>query len=369
MARHRNPRNLGYAGSVPLTEDLRDLDRGTGPLPDRQREIARLFAHHLGADAASVTTVDPATLLTTRCELFGVPKEPRFDETFGRLEYLPGDDDMLLPNLVQLPDRATTLLRSTEGDPNRCARWVEALRPYGVADELRCALVARGSCWGTLNLFRTRGSFSDVDLATVVRLAPLLVETLRRGMLQAVLGEPDLVDRPPGLARVDAHGEVVPVSSEAQRWLDAGGEALRSAVRQLLASGQAGGPTDAIVADGTTPRFHVHFTLLDDRPAVVIEVPRPAELAERIVRAWGLSVRERDVLSLVLRGRSTGEVAEALGISAWTVQDHLKRVFDKSGHSSRREVMATLFSDHALPEMKRGSRPSPYGWFLGETGS
>jgi DNA-binding NarL/FixJ family response regulator len=52
------------------------------------------------------------------------------------------------------------------------------------------------------------------------------------------------------------------------------------------------------------------------------------------------------VAERVMHGLSNEDVAEQLRISAYTVQDHLKSIFDKTGFSSRKELAARLFRDH-----------------------
>jgi hypothetical protein len=51
------------------------------------------------------------------------------------------------------------------------------------------------------------------------------------------------------------------------------------------------------------------------------------------------------------RGFSTDDIAARLQLSAYTVQDHLKAIFDKSGASSRGDLVARLFFDHYVPRL------------------
>jgi len=51
-----------------------------------------------------------------------------------------------------------------------------------------------------------------------------------------------------------------------------------------------------------------------------------------------LTSRERDVVRLVVDGRSNDEVGVALGIGSKTVETHLARVFERTGITSRTEL-------------------------------
>jgi DNA-binding CsgD family transcriptional regulator len=83
--------------------------------------------------------------------------------------------------------------------------------------------------------------------------------------------------------------------------------------------------------------------------AVVVELAQAQATAPVLLSAHGLTVREADVARLVLRGLSTTAIADSLHISANTVQDHLKAVFDKTGVRSRRDLVAHFLAAPTKP--------------------
>ncbi|WP_368072465.1 response regulator transcription factor [Paenibacillus sp. KS1] len=64
--------------------------------------------------------------------------------------------------------------------------------------------------------------------------------------------------------------------------------------------------------------------------------------------AYELSEREKQILNAIVRGMSTKELALSLHISAYTVQDHIKAIFAKTGTSSRRDLVWRLFSQFGI---------------------
>ncbi len=63
-----------------------------------------------------------------------------------------------------------------------------------------------------------------------------------------------------------------------------------------------------------------------------------------ICAAYELSVRERELVALLMVGLDTTTLTNMLVISRHTVQDHLKSIFAKVGVRSRRELMARLMA-------------------------
>lgn len=64
-----------------------------------------------------------------------------------------------------------------------------------------------------------------------------------------------------------------------------------------------------------------------------------ARQCEEAIRRYGLSPREAEVLSLVVRGRSVPHIAERLYLSRGTVKTHISRIYQKLGVGSRQEMI------------------------------
>lgn len=87
----------------------------------------------------------------------------------------------------------------------------------------------------------------------------------------------------------------------------------------------------SIVRDGM--KLIVHFVADPVRPEqghLLMRQEREG-LAARELDALPLTAREREVLALVAAGKTNGEIATLLAISARTVQKHLEHVFEKLG--------------------------------------
>ena len=78
------------------------------------------------------------------------------------------------------------------------------------------------------------------------------------------------------------------------------------------------------------------------RTAVTIEPARAEHTVELHLDLYDVTPRERMVVREVVAGADTTTIAHRLGISAYTVQDHLKSAFGKVGVCSRRELVHVL---------------------------
>ncbi|WP_445170469.1 response regulator transcription factor [Mycolicibacterium sp. Dal123E01] len=62
----------------------------------------------------------------------------------------------------------------------------------------------------------------------------------------------------------------------------------------------------------------------------------------------GVTPRELDVLTLIAKGRTNGEIAHELGISALTVKTHIGRIFTKLALRDRASAIVFAYDNHIV---------------------
>jgi DNA-binding CsgD family transcriptional regulator len=240
------------------------------------------------------------------------------------------------------------------------------------------------SCWGFLCMHRDQASpgFTPEEVTFVSRLAPHLAMGLRTALLidaAATLPEPE----GPGLVLLSDDLSVSAITPAAERWLaeiadwprrNELPQAIYGIAAQLRALERKGAARPEQMPHGRirTPSGHwlmLHGSRLSGpgaggQTAVILELARPTVIAPLVLHAYNLTEREAHVSQLVLKGLSTGEIATDLSLTALTVQQHLKAVFDKTGVHSRRELTALIFAQQYLPHILSGSGLGADGWFV-----
>ena len=151
--------------------------------PDLQRRLLRSVRRLVPADAAFFATADPQTLLFTG----GFAEEPLAAATPMFLDNEFGAEDV--NKFAALATSAAVMsphwIRSTAGDRLASPRYRDIMRPLGLGDELRVALLTGSQCWGYLCLHRTDQSsgFTESELTLVATAAPHLGHALRQALL------------------------------------------------------------------------------------------------------------------------------------------------------------------------------------------
>lgn len=321
-------------------------------------------------------TFDPASLLVTSHFHEGLPRIPR---EWLITEYQE-DDVYKLADVARSPRGITTLHQATGGDPSRSRRWHHNVA-YGGDQELVVGLRTRdGGIWGALTLYRERGEplFDDRQQAFLRAVSGHLAEGARSALLLREAQEQREPDAP-GLVVLTEDGRVESMTATADRWLDELPDGDRGAGRLpssvLAVAGRAlqgGGSGAAPPAVSRVLSRSGHWVVLHGqvlcsdggrRAAVIVEAAHPARIASLLMAAYGLTERERDVTRLVLRGHSTEEIAAELVLSAHTVQQHLKSIFEKTGVHSRRDLVGRVFSSYYEPRVRdnedRAARDQP----------
>jgi DNA-binding CsgD family transcriptional regulator len=331
-------------------------------------EVDRVLRPRLGYAVAAWATADPATLLLTSCTVSGRPLDPERLEHLARIEYTteePGD----LTDLYRSGRLACSLLAEVD-DPMTVTRYREITHPLGSHDELRLVFVLDGLVWGMLIAHRgvDDGAFTAEDVDAAADLSATIAYGLRLAFLRAAANHPAGTDEPPGQLVVGADGSIVSSTDLAERWLEAigGDEHLSFLLSTLAPKVQVDGQRSITVATDSGP-VTVHATSARDAEgatALMLERPRPIVLTNLIIAAYGLTPREREVAEQVLRGATTKQIARALGISDYTVQDHLKAIFAKVGVSTRGDLSWALSTRFYLPPIRDGATPGPYGYYL-----
>ena len=339
-------------------------------------EALRRLRKIVPVDAAFCATVDPATLLFTGSLTEEIPESATPD--FLTNEFLQ-DDVTKFVHLAHAARPVQSLYAATRGEPNLSPRYREILAPIGFGDELRAALRIGDVTWGVLCLHRdlTGSGFTVAEAAFLERIVPHLAVGLRTGLLieEAITGS---TADAPGLVVLADDLSIAAVTAPAEQWLTEVSDwprrseppqAVLAVAARLLALEQAREdaptlPPRARVQTRSGRWLVLHAARLSNPAgsgpiAVILEPAAPAEVAPLVLQAYGLTEREAQVAQLVLQGLATGEIADRLGITALTVQQHLKAVFDKTGARSRRELVALVFAQHYLPRMAARLREGP----------
>lgn len=338
-------------------------------------ELAPRVGKVIDCDATCWHTLDPYTRLMTSdapAELiergvFTAESAPAAGELMVRSEYLI-EDFNTFAGLAARRVPVASLEQATRGRPERSTRYRELLAPAGIPHELRAAFILRGRVWGAVHIARreSSGAFTEADATTLARLAAAIAQAIRGSLRFDAARRGDHAEAP-GMIVLDAGNEVELVTPPARELL----AAMRSeagiysdlapppAVLGLAAFAREDRHTSAQGNQVTVPSalgwITLHASLPDGprsgRVAIVLERATGPQSATLRLEVNGVTSREREVATLLARGLGSAEIAEVLVLSTYTVQDHIKSLYEKLGVGSRQELVARVFLDEYLPEV------------------
>jgi DNA-binding CsgD family transcriptional regulator len=364
---------------------LRDVDvvaRAGLPTDEFLEEALGSLQRALPHAGACVANLDPSTHLNTGAHKFGeIRGSDDRDREWAQLEFLSGDPTAMAEMARQGVEVVGMHAWATR-QGGHSPRMTEFFAPYyGYVDEARVVLRDGDQVWGGMSLVRTadQGHFDDDDLDLLRRLAAPMALGMRTGLL-ARIADGGAPGAGPAVLVVGADDTIQSVSDNAETRL---ADLLSASVSEPLgtiaslvgaarryAAGTSARPPRCRVRGRSGAWLVLHATTLTTRTGasgdvvVTIDEARPPEILPLVVAAFDLTPRERDVALLVIQGVETKEIAGRLHVSPYTVQDHLKSIFDKASVRSRRELMARIWFDQYAP--RSGSDLAPSGWFLAD---
>lgn len=361
--------------------DIDVMSRAGLPLDRFMDEASAALLQVVPHVAACLSTLDPATAMVSSVRKAGALKDSNdSDVAWAQIEY--GGDDLTATAAMLSSGRvAVSVHQATGGEVSRSVRMADLVIPrYGFRDEARVVFADPGGPWGMVSLFRggDDATFTADEIRFLVAVAPAFTRGIRTGLLARSSRREAARDGGPAVIIVDARDRIVQYTPGARDHLsrlsaspDRGDpltmvQALVSAARRF-ARGELDRPPRIRIRTGDGIWLVLHSAPLagdcgDAGDVVVtIEEARPQEVIDLVAAAFGLTARERDVTGLVLRGADTKGIAAAMHLSPYTVQDHLKSIFEKAGVTSRRELVARVYFDQYATRL--GGEIGASGWF------
>lgn len=366
-----------------VRQDVDVLSRAGLDLETFLEEATESVRRAIPWDAACLATHDPGTHLLTTARKYGhLRTVDSHDQEFATIEY-GTVEPTAFTEIAARPTPAASVHLTHGGEIERSGRMGSFMVPYfGFGDEARLVFMDGVQVWGAMALFRGTDDapYAEDDVAFLASLSTQFARGVRSGLLARMAVASPPAPQGPVVLIVGADDRILQTSADAEaRMRDLavgdGSCAPTSVVGAVVgaarryARGESAVPPRARVRNESGMWLVVHASPLSgagDRAGevvVTIEEARPPEIVALVVAAFGLTQRERDVTQLVLQGVDTKEIAATLHVSTYTVQDHLKSVFDKADVRSRRELISRIYFDQYVPRM--GSELSPSGFFAG----
>jgi DNA-binding NarL/FixJ family response regulator len=276
---------------------------------------------------------------------------------------------------------------ASNGHPERSARYRDLLEPAGIPFELRAAFVSRGRCWGAVHVARRddRHDFIPGDASVLAALTGVIAEGTRTSLrFDAARLASD--GTAPGLVVLSATNEVELITPPALELLAAmrsraaadSDQTPPTAVLALANFARRRSPdaarepdaVDAVAVPTSSGWLTLHASLPAGpgagQVAIVVERAASPQATALRLEVHGVTGREREIAACLAQGMTNPEIATALVLSPYTVQDHIKSLFEKIGVSSRQELVARVFLDDYMPELARRTPLTSAGRFVRE---
>lgn len=225
----------------------------------------------------------------------------------------------------------------------------------GVAELAAEAARAMGLAPADVVAARRAGSIHDIGLhgvpVTILDKAGPLSTTERERVRLSSYYTERVLARPAGLARIGAIAALAHERVDGSGYhrgltgpaIPRSGRILAAACAyRAMVEARAHRPAMTSKQAAAALRADVRAGRLDTEAVDAVLTAAGTQRPKRVTGPAGLTPREVEVLILIARGATTGDVARSLGISRKTAGTHIERIYTKTGASSR--STATLFA-------------------------
>ncbi|HDR7703858.1 TPA: helix-turn-helix transcriptional regulator [Bacillus thuringiensis] len=328
-----------------------------------QDSFLHLIRKVIDFDAACFTTIDPISFLST-----GAFTDESVEKIHPQLfmnEFLE-DDFNKFKCLTEHSPHVASLSMATNGEQKKSSRYRNILKPANFGDELRGVCMSKGKCYGHLSLFRgsTSPAFHIDDCKYLATIVPIAGEALKKAV-PIPFSEEKVIGTGTGTIIVSEEFNVLYWNQDGSEWLSNLRKYEQLNIKEIPR------PIRAVCSKVKANEYNVgcmnreekvclplaygHFLIIrasklehtssfQDGYIVLFERARPEEIFPLIMETYSFTMREKQVIRKILTGMSTKELAQEFCISIYTVQDHLKSIFEKTGVSSRNELVWEVFS-------------------------
>jgi DNA-binding CsgD family transcriptional regulator len=338
----------------------RILALGAAGLADRdlRRQVLTLLSGVISFDWYAWLLTDPVTTVGTG----PLAEVPRISELPSLVKAKYATSVNRWTALMRQSSPAGLLTEATGGELARSRLWREVMRRDGIGDVASMVFADQYGCWGFLDLWRAaaRGPFETADAAYLASVVGPLTSALRESQARTFTAPAAAHrhDSAPVVLTLDDCLRITSRTAASQAWLDillppepneqAVPASVYNVAAQLLAAEAGIDDHPAVTRTHLAAGFWLTLRaarLAAEQPAasggagativVTIEEASAADRLDLFGRAFGLSVRERELLSLLAIGSDTRSLARRMSLSEHTVQDHLKSIFAKTGARDR----------------------------------
>lgn len=305
---------------------------------------------------------------------------PRELPALIRLKYL--SEPARWTGLMDSSSPALSLQHATRGEPALSVAWRGVMKGCGVRDVLSAVFADKHGCWAWLDLWRT-GTATDFTLDEARYLGKVAAEltaglrssvagqfqagrALEAGeVFQSGTGQRDLPEQ--AVLTLDEDLSVAGQTASVAGWLrllqpgpsphhqvpaevlnvaaqllarEAGVDAHDAECRVHIGEGRWAMLRAARMDSGQTGAVNSGQDAAAAPLAVTIQGCPPSDRLDMFARSFGLTPRQRELLLLAAAGADTGTMAEAQGVTSYTVQDQFKQIFQACGVHSRASMLA-----------------------------